>query len=426
MPESNDLWREVRSDEDAEHALADLGPLMHRKEQVEADTLDPTFRAELRARLVTEAAERDHSDVGHGPGIPAWTVRRNRWPAWIGVAAALAAALAILLVLHGRGPGSRPVAIATPGTPALHPPPPVVADLLRAGPPSLGSGGLPLPELSGFDSQASAYRGHLTLSATRLPAEPSFLPAYRLAGPAFDIPRATAIARGVGIDQPVMRRVSSVDHQAWDVAAMGGPGSNQPLQSLAISRHTGELIYHRAPKNSPSGPAATLNRARAASFARRWIASLGWPAQMPILTAAPDTQLLPPSAGVPWLVGLGWKGIGAAAETQATVIVMPNGDVIDARLWPPVRKIGHVRARDIRSASIMVRTGKVPITVQYMGAMHVSGTGSFRAVEVIQGLDTAGWTSYLVPMYRFDGMVSLPGLGSHKWSALVPAMSGHS
>lgn len=425
MPERNDLWRDVRSDEDAEHALADLGPLLYRKEQVEADTLDPAFRAELRARLVTAAAERDHSDVGHGPGIPAWTVRRNRWPAWIGVAAALAAVLVILLVLYGRGPGSRPVAIATPSTPALHPPPPVVADLLRAGPPSLGSGGLPLPELSGFDSLASAYRGHLTLSATHLPAEPSFLPAYRLAGPAFDIPRATAIARRVGIDQPVMRRVSSVDHQVWDVAAMGGPGSNQPLHSLAISRHTGELIYHRAPKNFPSRPAAALNRARAASFARRWIASLGWPAQMPILTAAPDIQLLPPSAGVPWLVSLGWKGIGAAAETQATVMVMPNGEVIEARLWPPVRRTGHVTTRDVRAAWTMVRTGNVPISVQGMGAMRVPGTGALRTVDVIQALDTAAQTPYLVPMYQFKGTVHLAGLGTHSWSAVVPAMVGH-
>lgn len=423
MSERNDLWRDIRSDEDAEHALADLGPLMHRKDRLE--TLDPTFRAELRARLVTEAVERDHPDARRGPGIPTRTTRTSRWTAWVGVAA-LAAVLAVLLVLHGRGAGSRPVAIATPTTPALHPLPPAVADLLRAAPPSFGGGrgGLPIPELSGFDVQASAYRGHLTLSATHLPAEPPFLPAYRLEGPSFDVGRMAALARTLGISAPVVQRVSRIDHETWDIAAIGGPGASRPLHSLAISLHTGELIYHSAPKSPTSRPATSLNRTRAASFARRWIESLGWPAQMPILAASPDTQLLPPSAGVPWLLSLGWKGVGAAAETQATVIVMPNGRVTEARLWPPVRRSGHAISRDVRAAWTMVQRGKVPIVVQGMGGMRAAGTGSLNKLAVVEALDTSGRVPYLVPMYRFDGTVSFLGLGSHAWTALVPAMSG--
>ena len=223
-----------------------------------------------------------------------------------------------------------------------------------------------------------------------------------------------------------MRRgpVRRADHGVRDIAAIGGPGKNQPLDSLAISRHTGELIHHNVPNTASAHHVAPLNRVRAISLARRWIAGLGWPAAgMPVLTAAPDTQLLPPSVGIPFQVSFGWSRVPRAAETQATVIVMPNGDVIEARLWPPVQQSGYVATRDVRAAWMMVRTGKVPIAVQ--GAMRAPGTGALRTVEVIQALDTTGQTPYLVPMYRFEGTVSLPGLGQHAWSALVPATSGH-
>ncbi len=427
MSEKERLWRDIRTDEDAERALAELGPVVHRKEQVEAERLRSAFRDNLRTRLMTTAAERGRSDMARGPGLPVWTKPRQPWAAWAASAVALAAVLIVALVLHGHRAETRPVAVATPGRPALHPPPPAVADLLRAAPPSFqgGSGGLPIPELSGFDVQAGAYGGHLTLSAARLPAEPAFLPAYRLAGPSFDLPRMAVLARQLGIVQPVVLRTSPGDHQTWQVAAQGGPGSNQALHSLAISRHTGELIYHHAPNISASHPAPALNRSRAVSFARRWITALGWPAQMPVLNTVPDTQLLPPAAGIPWQVSFGWRGVARPAETQATVIVLPDGRVIEARLWLPIRRSGHVVTRDVQTAWRMVRTRKVPIAVQEMGAMRVAGAGSLRRVEVVEALDTRGTILYLVPMYRFQGTVRITGLGEHKWSALVPAVKVH-
>jgi len=427
MSEKERLWRDIRSDEDAERALAELGPVVHRKEQVEAEGLDSAFRDDLRTRLVRIATERGRADMARSWGLPVWTARRQPWPAWAASAAALAAVLVVALVLHGRGAETRPVAVATPGTPALHPPPPAIADLSRAAPPSFqgGSGGLPIPELSGFDVQAGAYGGHLTLSSGHLPVEPAFLPAYRLAGPSFDVPHVAVLARQLGINQPIVRRTSPGDHQIWDVSAQGGPGSNQPLHSLAISRHTGELIYHYAPNISTSHPVPALNRGRAVSFARRWIAGLGWPAQMPVLSATPDTQLLPPSAGIPWQVSFEWPGVARAAETQATVIVMPDGHVIEARLWPSIRRSGHVVTRDVQTAWRMVQTGAVPIAVQEMGAMRVRGAGSAQTVEVVQALDTRGPILYLVPMYRFQGTVRIAGLGEHQWSALVPAVKVH-
>jgi len=425
MSEKERLWRDIQSDQDAERALAELGSVVHRKEQAEAEGLNSAFRDGLRARLVTTARERGRT--ARGPGLPVWTARRHQWPPWAASAVALAAVLIVALVLHGHGAETRPVAVATPGTPALHPPPPAVADLLRAAPPSFQgqSGGLPIPELSGFDVQAGAYSGHLTLSARRLPVEPAFLPAYRLAGPSFDLPRVAVLARQLGIDRPVVPRTSPVDHQIWEVAAQGGPGSNQPLHTIAISRHTGELIYHDAPSIPASPPAPALNRGRAVSFARRWITALGWPARMPVWSATPDTQLLPPSAGIPWQVSFGWRGVARAAETQATVIVLPDGHVIEARLWPPIRRSGHVFTRDVQTAWRMVRTRKVPIAVQEMGTMRVAGAGSLQRVEVIQALDTRGTVSYLVPMYRFQGTVRITGLGEHQWSTAVAAMKFH-
>lgn len=427
MPETYDLWRGIRSDEDAEHALTELGPLAHRKEQLEAEVLDPGFRNELRARLVTSATERGLADTSSASALPGWTIWRRRWPPWAAAAVALAAVLIAAFVLHSRATETRTVAIATPSTPLLHPPWPAVADLLRAASPSFQGqrGGAPRPELSGFDVQVPTYGGHLVLSARRLPTEPPFLPAYRLQGPSFDGARTTALARHLGINAPGIQKVSSIDHEMWDIAAIGGPGKNRPLDSLAILRHTGELIHHNVPNTPSTHRVAPLNRVRAIALARRWIAGLGWPAAgMPVLTAVPDTQLLPPSVGIPFQVSFGWPGVRRAAETQATVIVMPNGDVIEARLWPPVQQSGYVATRDVRAAWMMVRTGTVPIAVQGMGAMRAPGTGVLRTLEVIEALDTAGQIPYLVPMYRFEGTVYLPGLGQHAWSALVPATSG--
>lgn len=327
------------------------------------------------------------------------------------------------IIIQSHGTETRPVAVATPSTPALHPPPPAIADLLRALPPSGGSGGLPIPELSGFDTQAAAYRGRLTLSARQLLAEPHDLSAYRLAGPSFDVSRVPALARHLGINRPVVGRQSRVDQQMWDIAATGGPGSSGPLHSLAISRHTGELIYHSEPGGIPLTRATPLDRVRAVSLARRWIVALGWPAGMPVVAAAPDMQLLPPSAGVPWPVSFGWRGVGAAAVTQATVIVMPDGDVIEARLWPPVRRVGHVDTTDVRTAWSVIQQGRVPITVQGMGQMRVAGIGSLHRIAVIHALDTTGSAPYLIPMYRFAGTVRISGLGVHAWSAVVSAVS---
>lgn len=274
--------------------------------------------------------------------------------------------------------------------------------------------------MSGFDTQSVGYRGRLALTASHLPVEPSFLPTYQLAGPGFDFPRIAALARHLGIDHSVVQRTSSLDHQVWAIAAAGGPRSSQPLHSLAISRHTGEMIYHSSP-SALSQPAGALNRSRAVFFARRWITGLGWPGRMPLLTATPDTQLLPPSAGVPWQVSFGWRGVAQAAETQATVIVMPGGRVIEARLWPPVQRSGHITTRSVQAAWTMAQTGAVPIVVQNMGALRAAGMGSLRRVELIHVLDTAGRVVYLIPAYRFVGVVHIQGLGTHAWSAVVPA-----
>ena len=423
MPESRRLWADIHSYEDAERALIELGPLVDRKERAEVEGFDPTVRNDLRARVVTAAAERGRSDMVPGLAIPARIVRRPWWPAWVGVAAALAAVLIAAIVIHSHGTGTRPVAVATPSTPALHPPPPAIADLLRAAPPSFQGqgGGQPIPELSGFDVQAGAYRGRLTLSARHLPVEPTFLPAYQLAAPSFDVPRMAVLARHLGIGHPAVQTTRS--HEVWDITAEGGPGSNQPLHSLAISLPTGELIYHHGLNSGPPEP--VLGRARAVSLARRWLVELGWPASSPVVSAAPNIQLLPPSAGTPWEVSFGWTGVGQAAQTQAALIVTPNGTVIEARLWPPIRRVGHVSTRNIQRAWKLVRHGTVPVAVQGMGQMGLTGAGSLQRITVIHALDTTGSVPYLIPMYRFEGTVHIAGFGAHAWFAVVSAVRAH-
>lgn len=426
MPERDDLWADIRTDEDAERALADLGPLVQRKEQAEAEGMDPTFKRDLRARLVAAAAEPDRA--ARSPGsVVRRRLNRQQWSAMALVVTALAAVLVAVVILHGRGTGNKPVAVGpTKSLPALHPPPPAVADLLRSAAPGAGGaggGGLLMPEITLFDTQASVYPGHLTLSASHLPSEPRSLPAYLLAGPSFDLPRITQLARRLGVIGTPQPGTSPLDNSAWIVVKEGGPPSPRPLHSLAIARHTGELIYHNPPSTPATSPAAlALNRTRAVSLARSWVAALGWPASLPVQGAAPDTQILPPSAGIPWKVSFGWPGTIAAAQSEVTVIILPSGQVIEARLWPPSRREGAVQTRDVQSAWAEVQRGAVPVVVEGMGGRS-SGSGTVQHMDIIQALDTAGKTPYLVPMYRFSGTVHLSGLGAYPWSALVPAMA---
>jgi len=409
-------------------ALLRLGPLLRRRERTDAEEPDPTFLAALEARLTTLDVAAPRPPMGAGarrehdarPRVVA-PVPRRRPPlvAWGGLAAAaLLAALAVVaVVVVVRTPGRTP---ASPTLIAFAVPAPRLADLTRGYPQALGGGGIVTPMVSLIDlAPGVPYAGHLRLSIPPLPNGPTTLHAYRLAPPSFALARISALAARLGIGAPVTP--ARAGNATWSVVSTGGLPSSRPLHSVAVATATGELIYHDTSYAPPARPPQALDAARAASAAHAWLTRVGWPAARMPLQSVGTVSAEPPGVRA---VNLGWADADPAATSAATLWVTPEGQIIEARLWPPVERSRTIRARGIGTASDNMRRGHSPVAVTGVPPLTTAaGAGTTRRVTVAQVL-TAGTDRrlYLVPAYQFAGTVQLHGFpDSHAWYGLVPA-----
>jgi len=400
--------------------LLRLGPLLLRREETDAEEPDPAFLAALESRLTTVSvaappSPTDDARRGHGE-------RPRRWPragVWGGLtAAALIAALAVVaVVVVERAPGRAPAPSTTVAfvVPALS-----LADLTRGYPQALGGGGVITPTVSLIDlAPGVPYAGRLRLSVPPLPDGPTILHAYRLTPPSFDLARIGALAARLDIRASVTH--TRTGNATWSVVATGGLPSSRPLHSVAIAMATGELIYHDTSYAPPARPPPALDAAHPVSVARAWLARVGWPAARMPLQSVGVVPALPPGVRA---VNLGWADADPAATSAATLWVAPQGQIIEARLWPPVERSRTISARGIAAAAGDVRRGHLPVAVTGVPPLTTAAaTGAARGVRVVQALSTgADRRLYLVPTYRFDGAVQLQGFPSgHTWYGLVPA-----
>jgi hypothetical protein len=124
----------------------------------------------------------------------------------------------------------------------------------------------------------------------------------------------------------------------------------------------------------------------------------------------------------PLAVTYAWRETPHPVAPAARLWVAPNGQVVDADVWPRVVRTMHVAAVPIATAWRRVAQGKAPIAVPNSGFLSPTGTGVARSVQVVQVRVAARHGKiYLVPAYRFSGTVHLGGAGTHTWYALVPA-----
>lgn len=414
-----------------EREMTELGPLIQRRRQAEAEGVDPDFAAALRSRLLAAPMQ---DAMSEGPAVPMRRPRRHRrvGSTWILLAGAVAAILVAILLTHRPNSGPR-IAVPPPNSPIPQPtqivamavPSPSTGDLLRGYPLGGGGGGMLVPEVSVFDIPGMPYAGHLRLAPATPQPQPPVANAFRLVSPYAVASRIGGLARRLGIR--ATPKQATAGHVPWLVAVDGGVPPGPALHSIAVSLRTGELIYHDAPiAASRPTHARPIDSARAVAYARHWLTALGWPgAAMPLQAAVPLPQMFPPSAGVPWQLSLGWAGAGIAAVANATLWITPEGHVFEARVWPPVTHRGVVKIRNVAGAWQLIREGRVPLAVEGMADRQpVGGIAMLRHVTVVQVLVTnALHPDYLVPAYRFEGTAQLRGAaGIHRWYALVAAV----
>jgi hypothetical protein len=208
------------------------------------------------------------------------------------------------------------------------------------------------------------------------------------------------------------------------VAAEGRLPSRRPLHSVAVSLDNGQLIYHDTSYDrfAYHGPAMTASQA--VTIARSWLRRIGWAARaMPFQGVASDTANGPAGPTAPLIVKLGWVGVGPTNAAEAIVSVAPDGRVVEALVRPPVYRRLTVPTRDVMVVWKDVEGGKLPVAVQ--GAVQYpppAAIGSVEEVRTVQMLVTTGKPWYLVPAYRFSGVVHLQGgQGTQSWYSLAPA-----
>ncbi len=420
------MGREARM----EREMTDLAPLVRRRRQAEAQSVNPEYAATLRARLMAMPTPDDLAELATARPIAMQKGESNRVRTRLAVfAIAVAAVLVAILLTHRPFVPRHPVAIATP-VPTIAPivamaaPTPSAHDLLRAYPAGAGGGGVTSPEQSLFDIPGVSYAGHLRIVGPVPSSQPRVAHAFRLVSPSSIAGRMSHLRRQLGIHDVLAQAPNPLDHTPWVSASDGGLPSSMPLHSIAVSLQTGELIYHDAPGQPRQ--ARPLNASRAVMFARRWLIGLGWPgATMPVQSTTPRSQMFPPSIGTPWEVSLGWARTGSDGVAAATVLVMPDGRVFEARVWPPVAHRGAVRTRDVAGTWKDVREGRVQVAVEGMADRQpVNGVATLQRVDVVQILVTAPQRGpYLVPAYRFVGIVRLQGsAGTKTWYGLASAV----
>lgn len=434
-------------DEALAHELAELGPLMRRQEQLEAEQPDLAFARDLRARLArADGAEPDPAFAsalrdrlvrgGRGPRRPARPAPRRRALAWAGLAAAvLVAVIVVAIALIPPSGGAH----RTPNQIAAGPPLPSASDLTRGFPPvpqccgGGGGGAGPIgPEQSRLGQQTfdtGPYPGRVRISGAIPGRGPATVRAYRLQGPSFDAPRAAALARALGITAPVTRTIYG--SARWVEAV---DGARDPLRatlhSVAISALTGELVYHdeRQCPSSSSQP-RRLHPAGAAALARAWLTRLGWPgARMPVQSV----QMYGPT--LPAVVALGWAGAGPTTTPAALVSLNYCGRVDDAQAWPPIAPTPiAVPVRPLSTFKRALQEGAAPLAVTLDRAVirpfaAGDGSGTVARVDVVHVVTaSAAGALYLAPAYRLSGpaRVSLHLVAQGSMPAATVAVAAH-
>ena len=421
MPEED--GPSMTPDERMERELAELAPLIRRRQRAETEGVDPAFALALERRLLGEQPPRSTRTASRFPIFdhgPRWLLR---WPALGAAALAVAVVVALLLPRH-HTPTPNPVVLA---------PRPALTDLTRDYPRFAaggGGGGMEYPISSPLEPSGGAYPVQLRLSAAKLPSASATLPAYRLTRPSFSVPHVRRLAQLLGIAAPVTvwndaAQIVPRSRATWIVAASGTPPSRLPLHSVAISLATGELLYHDLRANPPGNRGVRTQRRRAVSRAQAWLERLGWPgAAMPVLSDAPPTLNGLASTASSLAVSLGWPRVGQSDVPAAVLWVAPGGRVVEGLLWPPIAQRRSVATRSPQSAWNPVRAGRAPVALHAsVEGPFPSGSGAVRRVSMVQVLVTSQrGHPYLVPAYRFEGQVTLDGgQGTHAWYALAPA-----
>ena len=419
MPDGSDG---MDSEEALERELARLGPLLRRRADVGAP--DPAFVARTRARLTSGEAAVSYSVAEPVVALSPASRRRRLLGGMRGVvagaaAAALVAAVLIAVIVVVRPPQPSRVPVV-----AWRPPVPSLADLTRGFPaPAVAhAAGPPAPTMSlAAPPHGVAYAGRVSLVTAPLPARVARVQAFRLAAPA-TIARAARVARlarSLDIHAPV-QRITGESSAAWLVATEGGRSPRPPLHSVAVSRVTGEFVYHDASYTHTTPRERWRDNPFAVAAARAWLTRLGWPgARMP-LTAVEH-------GGIP--AGLreiefSWAGVGAAATDAATLWVTPGGRIVEADVWPPVESVRSLPAGSIVAAWTAVRGRRVPLAVEGVPPnTQAPGAGVMRGVTLTHVLSTGtDGRSYLVPTYHFAGTARLRGIhGERVCYALAPA-----
>jgi len=406
-------------EEALERELARLGPLLRRRAAVGAP--DPAFVARTRARLTSGEAAVSYPVAEPVVALSPASRRRRLVGGMRGVVAGVLAAvlvaaalIAVIMVAHPQRPSRAPVV-------AWRPPVPSLADLTRGFPaPAVAHpAGAGAPTMSRAASpHGVAYTGRVSLTTAPLPARVARVQAFRLAAPVTiaSPARVARLARSLSIHAPV-QRVTGERGAAWLIATEGGRSPRPPLHSVAVSRVTGELVYHDA-----SYPRRERWRDNpfAVAVARVWLARLGWPgARAPL--AAVEHSGIPASLRE---VEFSWAGAGAAATDAATLWVTPEGRVVEADVWPPVESVRSLPAGSIVAAWTAVRGRQVPLAVEGVPPYtRAPGAGVMRGVTITYVLSTgADGRSYLVPAYHFAGTARLRGIrGERVCYALAPA-----
>lgn len=402
--------------------LSSLGALMKYQEFIDQQPAQRKFVDDLRFRLLRgahapagEAGRRRASAPAAGPRI--FTVdrsysHRRLLLALLVLTVVATAVVAIVTSLRpARSPGMEFVPWPIPQAAAR--------DLLREYPLS-GRVQVPAsgPPWSGVvRTTHSVAFSHKLIFPARLSATlPGGFPAAQLYGQSFDLHRIGQIARQLGIHSRIVNMPGSGG--PWSVVRVRAPAGYE--ESVAVSRRTGELIYHGpAPQRSTTG--TRLSSAQARSIARTWLSMLGWPGMsMP----AERWQGIAPSGSR--VVALSWAGIGQTNAPAAFVVLGSTGRVLAADIVPPIQRIRFVQARGVERGWALVRRAAVPVVVDtpgFAGGANLSASvDKVSAVHVlIQG---SHGRMYLVPAYRFDGSIrqSRGKLPAH-WHALAPAVA---
>jgi len=410
------------NEEALERELARLGPLLRRRAAVDAP--DPAFVARTRARLMFGEATMPYSAAEPVVALFPASRRRRLVGGMRGVVAGLAAAalvavalIVVIVVVRPQRPSRGPVV-------AWRPPLPSLADLTRGFPaPSVArAAGPPTPTVSlAAPPHGVAYAGGVSLTTAPLPARVAWVQAFRLAAPvAIASPaRVARLARSLGIHAPV-QRITGESGAVWLVATGGARSPRPPLHSVAISRMTGELVYHDASYTRAAPRERWRDNPFAIAAARTWLTRLGWPGARAPLAAVEHSGI---PAGLRE-VEFSWADAGAAATDAATLWVTPGGRVVEADVWPPVESVRSIPAGSIVAAWTAVSGRQVPLAVEGVPPHTTApGAGVMRGVTLTHVLSTTpDGRSYLVPAYHFAGTARLRGIhGERVCYALAPA-----